>query len=186
MNLVTVPMQAARFQPAHTVLKETALRGAPALRVTKGEEKRMQFDENPFALARGGTFHNGVMEAEFCSRLLPDAPDFARGCQNFACPGYTFADFRAFGIGGYEAPVDAGLGETVHLRAEIRGRRPRFTSTTRRSRCSGGTGSCTARTPRAAWGSLWRSARRDSSGASPSGPRTEKGDAAWQATQKRR
>ena len=134
MNLVTVPMQAARFQPVHTVLKETALRGAPALRVTKGEEKRMQFDENPFALACGGTFHNGVMEAEFCSRLLPDAPDFARGfiglvfraaedgrefesfyirptnaraedpvrrahgCQYFAYPGDTFADFRAFGI----------------------------------------------------------------------------------------
>ena len=155
-------MQAARFQPVHTVLKETVLDGAPALRMTKGEEKRLQFDENTFALARGVRFHNGVIEAAFCSRLLPDAPDYARGfigivfraaedgrefesfyirptnaraedpvrrahgCQYFAYPGYTFVYFREFGIGGYEAPVDTGLGETVHLRAEIYGEQAAF------------------------------------------------------------
>ena len=162
MKRNSVSMKTEQFCPVHTVLTEAVLDGMPALRVTKGEEKRLRFDENTFVLARGVQFHNGVIEAEFVSRLLPDAPDFARGfigivfraaedgrefesfyirptnahaedpvrrahgCQYFAYPGYTFAYFREFGISGYEAPVDTGLEELVHLRAEIRGEKAAF------------------------------------------------------------
>ena len=96
-----------------------------------------------------------MIEVEMLSRLLPDAPDFARGfigiafrispddsefesfyiqptnamtddpvrrahgCQYFSYPGYTFAYFREYGIGGFEAPMNCGLDEWVKLKAVI-------------------------------------------------------------------
>ncbi|MBR5344885.1 MAG: hypothetical protein IK127_03590 [Clostridia bacterium] len=36
-------------------------------------------DENTYLKAKGLSFHNGVIEVDVCGRLLPDAPDFARG-----------------------------------------------------------------------------------------------------------
>ena len=53
--------------------------GSDALRVVKGEAKRMRFDENTYARLEGEDFHNGTIRVKLLSRLLPDAPDFARG-----------------------------------------------------------------------------------------------------------
>ena len=36
-------------------------------------------DENTFARIPDIEFHNGIIEVEVCGRLLPDAPDYARG-----------------------------------------------------------------------------------------------------------
>lgn len=50
----------------------------------------------------------------------------AHGCQYFAFPGYTFAHFREFGIGGYEAPCDIDLNEWIDLKIKLEGPRGRF------------------------------------------------------------
>ena len=36
-------------------------------------------DENTYLKVRDTVFHNGVIEADVCGRLLPDAPEYARG-----------------------------------------------------------------------------------------------------------
>lgn len=36
-------------------------------------------DINTYAAVRGSDFHNGTIEVDVCGRLLPDAPDYARG-----------------------------------------------------------------------------------------------------------
>ena len=72
------PMEAERFIAVHTDLREAVVDGARALRVTKAE-KMMQFDENTIVKARDCRFHDGIIRVKMLSRLLPDAPDFARG-----------------------------------------------------------------------------------------------------------
>ena len=66
------------FIAVNTAIKETKLDGETVLRVVKAN-KIMQFDENTYAKLKDVTFHNGVIEVKMLSRLLPDAPDFARG-----------------------------------------------------------------------------------------------------------
>lgn len=66
------------FIPVHTNLSKEYLEGEPVLRVTK-KDKIMQFDENTLVKVRDLDFHNGVVKVKMLSRLLPDAPDFARG-----------------------------------------------------------------------------------------------------------
>ena len=68
-----------KFRPVHVIAEETLLDGKEVLRVTKGEEKRMRFDENTYARLIGSDFHDGIIEVKMLSRLLPDAPDFSRG-----------------------------------------------------------------------------------------------------------
>ncbi|MBD5170370.1 MAG: DUF1080 domain-containing protein [Oscillibacter sp.] len=149
------------FCAVHTAVSTTELDGEPVLRVVKAE-KLMEFDENTYAKLAGSAFHNGVIEVDMLSRLLPDAPDFARGfigiafriseddtrfesyyvrptngrtddpvrkahgSQYFAYPGYTFAWFREHGVTKYEAPVDIGLNEWIHLRAVVEGGHAEF------------------------------------------------------------
>ena len=154
-------MKDMSFCAVHTAVSKTELDGEPVLRVVKAE-KLMEFDENTYAKLSGSSFRNGVIEVDMLSRLLPDAPDFARGfigiafrisgddtkfesfyvrptngrtddpvrkahgSQYFAYPGYTFAYFREHGVTKYEAPVDIGLDEWIHLRAVVEGGRAEF------------------------------------------------------------
>ena len=67
------------YKAVNVSVEETVLDGESVLRVVKGEEKRMRFDENTFARLAGSDFHNGTIEVKLLSRLLPDAPDFSRG-----------------------------------------------------------------------------------------------------------
>lgn len=149
------------FRAVHTAISTAELNGEPVLRVVK-VEKLMGFDENTYAKLSGPSFHNGVIEVDMLSRLLPDAPDFARGfigiafriseddtafesyyvrptngrtddpvrrahgSQYFSYPKYTFAWFREHGVTEYEAPVDIGLNEWIHLKAVIKDERAEF------------------------------------------------------------
>ncbi len=49
--------------------------GIVRLRKTDKEQP----DENTYLKVKGPDFHNGVIEADVCGKLLPDAPDYARG-----------------------------------------------------------------------------------------------------------
>ena len=72
------PTQAEAYEHVHTAVSEVLIDDAPALRVVKAD-KLMQFDENTLVKLRDCDFHNGIIKVKMLSRLLPDAPDFARG-----------------------------------------------------------------------------------------------------------
>lgn len=61
------------LQTVHTALE---LRDGIA-RVRKTD--KAQPDENTYVKVLGCDFHNGTIEVDVCGRLLPDAPDYARG-----------------------------------------------------------------------------------------------------------
>ena len=72
-------MTASLYDAVNVEIGNRELDGTNCLRVVKGEAKRMRFDENTYARLRGVTFGSGVIRVEMLSRLLPDAPEFARG-----------------------------------------------------------------------------------------------------------
>lgn len=66
------------FEAVHTSVNEMLFDGRTVLRVTK-KDKVGLYDENTYAKVKDLQFHNGTIEVKLLSRLLPDAPDFARG-----------------------------------------------------------------------------------------------------------
>lgn len=66
------------FTAVHTEIHRAAVDGQASLRIVK-KDKINQYDQNTYAKINGLQFHNGVIEGKFLSRLLPDAPDLARG-----------------------------------------------------------------------------------------------------------
>lgn len=67
-----------RFTAVHTEAGRVMTEGESALRVVK-KDKLDLFDQNTYVKIDGLQFHNGTIEMKLLSRLLPDAPDFARG-----------------------------------------------------------------------------------------------------------
>ena len=66
------------FEAVHTEMENAAVNGENAIRVVK-KDKIMQFDENTVVRLKDVNFHNGIIRVKMLARLLPDAPDFARG-----------------------------------------------------------------------------------------------------------
>lgn len=66
------------FAAVHTAVDKASEDGVPVLRVVKREKIHL-YDQNTYAKIKELSFHNGVIEVKMKSRLLPDAPDFARG-----------------------------------------------------------------------------------------------------------
>lgn len=73
-----IDMQKENFKAVHTHIDNVKLNDEMVLRVVKAE-KIMEFDENTYVKLNDLVFHNGIIEVKMLSRLLPDAPDFARG-----------------------------------------------------------------------------------------------------------
>lgn len=70
--------ESMNFTAVHAEAGHADVDGETVLRVVK-KDKLGLFDQNTYAKIDGLQFHNGVIEVKFLSRLLPDAPDFARG-----------------------------------------------------------------------------------------------------------
>ncbi|MBQ9153639.1 MAG: hypothetical protein IJ130_07485 [Solobacterium sp.] len=68
----------SEFENVYTEMSEAVLDGENTIRVVKAD-KIMQFDENTLVRLKDCDFHNGTIKVKMLSRLLPDAPDFARG-----------------------------------------------------------------------------------------------------------
>ncbi len=73
-----VDLESKNFIAVHTLVNNVKINDDNVIRVVKSE-KIMQFDENTYAKLKNSSFHNGVIEVKVLSRLLEDAPDFARG-----------------------------------------------------------------------------------------------------------
>ena len=74
----TIPNDASEFETVYSSAENTVLNGENVIRAVKSD-KIMQFDENTIVRLKDCDFHNGVIKVKMLSRLLPDAPDFARG-----------------------------------------------------------------------------------------------------------
>lgn len=74
----TPDLSPENFKAVNTSFELTAKDGFAAARVIK-TRKLLDFDTNSYARLLDFSFHNGVIELDVCSRLLPDAPDYARG-----------------------------------------------------------------------------------------------------------
>ena len=72
------PINTENFQTIHTAIENVQMDGETVLRVVKSE-KVDRPDEDTYARLAGSSFHNGTICVEMRSRLLPDAPDYARG-----------------------------------------------------------------------------------------------------------
>ncbi len=66
------------MKPIHVSMSLTKIEGKKAVRVTKDSSIK-EFDEPTFVKLDNIDFKNGVIEVKVLSRLLPNAPDFARG-----------------------------------------------------------------------------------------------------------
>jgi len=77
-RMKTVDIKEGNFTPVHVLAEDVLLEGQPVLRVVK-KDKINIYDENTYAKVNDMQFHNGIIEVKLLSRLLPDAPDFARG-----------------------------------------------------------------------------------------------------------
>lgn len=75
---VYIDLKEENFQAVHTIVENIEWERKEVLKVIKSE-KIMEFDENTYAKLTDSSFHNGIIEVKMLSRLLPDAPDFARG-----------------------------------------------------------------------------------------------------------
>lgn len=62
----------------NTAIENKTIDNQITLHVTKAN-KINEYDENTYAKLTGFNFHNGTIEVDMLSKLLPDAPDFARG-----------------------------------------------------------------------------------------------------------
>ncbi len=71
-------MKSDDFKTSHVKLSETVLDDFDVIRVEK-HEKLDIYDQNTYAILKNSDFHNGTIRVRMLSRLLPDAPDFARG-----------------------------------------------------------------------------------------------------------
>ncbi len=69
-----IEIKESNFTPVHTQVKYEA---EGIVEVIKTDKELP--DENTYLKADYIMFHNGVIEVDVCGKLLPDAPDYARG-----------------------------------------------------------------------------------------------------------
>lgn len=74
----TVKLEPARLEPVQVSMSIEQIKGKQAVKVVKDASVE-KFDEPTFVRIKGVDFENGTIEVKVLSRLLKDAPDFARG-----------------------------------------------------------------------------------------------------------
>lgn len=77
-NNFSIEMNAENFKPVHSFIENATLDGIKTLRVVK-DPKIIAVDEPTYARLLDIEFQDGTIELKVLSRLLPDAPDYARG-----------------------------------------------------------------------------------------------------------
>ena len=75
---ISIELKDNQLIAVNTDIQNTLFNDELVLRVTKAN-KIMEFDENTYAKLCDMSFHNGTIEVKMLSRLLSNAPDFARG-----------------------------------------------------------------------------------------------------------
>ena len=102
-------MDAENFIAVNVSAENFNFENEKVLRVVK-TEKLFDFDTNSIAKLKNSSFHNGVIEVEILSRLLPDAPDFARGFIGIA---FRISDDNSAFESFYIRPTNSNTSDTV-------------------------------------------------------------------------
>lgn len=74
----TVNIDKNGFTAVNTAIRNEIIDGEKTLVVVKAN-KLLEFDENTYARLNGVILEDCIIEVKMLSRLLPDAPDYARG-----------------------------------------------------------------------------------------------------------
>jgi hypothetical protein len=74
----SVLLDKSTIEPVHVSVSAEKLMGKNAVKVIKDSSVK-EFDEPTFVKIKGVNFKNGIIEVKVLSRLLINAPDFARG-----------------------------------------------------------------------------------------------------------
>ena len=78
LHAQTITPDKKKFEPVNVVWSVEKLAGMSVVKVVK-DTSVMEVDEPTFVKLKGVNFKNGVIEVKVLSRLLKDAPDYARG-----------------------------------------------------------------------------------------------------------
>lgn len=74
----TIKLEPAKLEPVQVSMTIEKIKGKQAIKVVKDASVE-KFDEPTFVRIKDIDFQNGTIEVKVLSRLLKDAPDFARG-----------------------------------------------------------------------------------------------------------
>lgn len=77
-SAAAIEMESPNFCPINTFVTSAQIDGRKTVRVTK-DPKIQEVDEPTYARLVDADFKNGIIEVLVLSRLLPDAPEYARG-----------------------------------------------------------------------------------------------------------
>jgi hypothetical protein len=75
MEMITMTQE--NLKAVHTEMELLKQNGEVVLRASKVDKTNPY--ENTYVKVLGSDFHNGIIEVDVCGKLLPDAPDYARG-----------------------------------------------------------------------------------------------------------
>ncbi len=115
LHAQSIPMDKNKFEPVGVFVSEESLMGEKALRVIKDSSVK-EFDEPTFVRIKGTHFKNGTIEVKVLSRLLKDAPDFARG---FIGVAFRINDSNTKFESIYLRPVNARVDDQVRRNHSI-------------------------------------------------------------------
>jgi hypothetical protein len=77
-NAQSIKLDLERLEPVQALMSIQTIAGKQALRVLKDTLVK-KVDEPTFVKLKGVDFHSGIIEVKVLSRLLKDAPEYARG-----------------------------------------------------------------------------------------------------------
>lgn len=78
LNSQVVNLNKSNLEPVQVSMSVEKLTGKDVVKVIKDASIK-EVDQPTFVKIRGTNFHNGTIEVSVLSKLLPDAPEFARG-----------------------------------------------------------------------------------------------------------
>ena len=103
------------IEPVNVFVSTETLTGKEVIKVIKDSSLK-EFDEPTFVRIKGINFKNGVIEVKVLSRLLKDAPDFARGFIGIA---FRINDSNSKFESIYVRPVNARVDDQVRRNHSI-------------------------------------------------------------------
>jgi hypothetical protein len=103
------------IEAVHVFMSLEKMAGKKVLRVIKDSSVK-KVDEPTFVKLKGLNFKNGIIEVKVLSRLLKDAPDFARG---FIGVAFRINDSNTKYESIYIRPVNAGVNDQVRRNHSI-------------------------------------------------------------------
>jgi len=78
LNAQVIRFEKGKLEPTNVSMSVEKLMGKDVVKVTKNPAIK-EVDQPTFVKIKGTNFQNGTIEVSVLSRLLPDAPEFARG-----------------------------------------------------------------------------------------------------------